>query len=310
MTNAARRCLLLAILVTLASVSPAAQQKKPLFTFHSNAWLNLHHYARIVARNNSAPKILAADDQKQWDASVEFYKPYAARDVLRDDGMVAIKTALRRAEGKPSLDGIAIDAGLKATLERMMPIYQKQWWAGHDRANREWIATMQPLVDRHGPALSQSLARVYGVSWPSEPIPVDLVATAGPDGAYGTNSPDAHITMAPAQFQGNVALEILLHESTHGIVPLFQMVSEAASKQNVKVPPQLSHAVLFYTAGELTARELKAHGVDYKPYPDAQFLERMYGAGCRDKIVQHWGPRLDGKRSIPDALFTLVAAFR
>jgi hypothetical protein len=31
-----------------------------------------------------------------------------------------------------------------------------------------------PLVDRHGAALSQSLARVYGVTWPSEPMHVDL----------------------------------------------------------------------------------------------------------------------------------------
>jgi hypothetical protein len=36
--------------------------------------------------------------------------------------------------------------------------------AEHDRANRAWIAAMQPLVDRHGPALSQALARVYDVS--------------------------------------------------------------------------------------------------------------------------------------------------
>jgi hypothetical protein len=34
--------------------------------------------------------------------------------------MIAIKNALRAAEGKTSLDGIAIDAALKTTLERMM----------------------------------------------------------------------------------------------------------------------------------------------------------------------------------------------
>ena len=136
--------------------------------------------------------------------------------------MVAIKTALRGAEGKASLDGVAIDAALKATLERLMPIYQKRWWPEHDRANREWIVGMQPLIDRHGAALSEALARVYGVSWPREPIPVDLTVTAGPDGAYGTSDP-AHITMSPSTFRGNVALEMLFHESTHSIVPLFQL---------------------------------------------------------------------------------------
>ena len=57
-------------------------------------------------------------------------------------------------------------------------------------------------------------------------------------------------------------------------------------------------------------RELKARGIDYTPYADAGFYTGMCGAGCRDKMAEHWGPRLDGKRSIPDALSALVAAFR
>ena len=168
---------------------------------------------------------------------------------------------------------------------------------------------MQPLVDRHGAALSEALARVYGVSWPREPIPVDLTVTAGPDGAYGTSDP-AHITMSPSTFRGYVALEMLFHESTHSIVPLFQLVSQAATTQKVNVPPQLSHAVLFYTAGELTMRELKARGISYTAYADAGFYTNMCGAGCGEKIAEHWTPHLDGKRSIPDALSALVAAFK
>ena len=301
---------LIATVVAVASVVPAAQPKSQLFSFHSNAWLNLHHYARAVARGPGADLAGLSDAERaQWVAGVEFYKPYVPRDLVRDDGMIAIKNALRAADGKTSLDGIAIDAALKTTLERMMPVYQKRWWPEHDRANRAWIADMQPLVDRHGLALSQALARVYDATWPRDPVPVDLTVTAGPDGAYGTSEP-AHITISPSTFRGNTALEILFHESTHSIVPLFQYVSEAARQQNVNVPPQLSHAVLFYTAGELTARELKTRGIDYTAYPDDKFLAFMCGAGCRDKIVQHWAPRLDGKRSIPDALSALVAAFR
>jgi len=81
---------LLAILFGIASAVPAAQQSRPLFTFHSNAWLNLHHYVRANARGGPVPGGLTQDEQKEWAAGVEFYKPYAARDVLRDDGMVAI----------------------------------------------------------------------------------------------------------------------------------------------------------------------------------------------------------------------------
>ena len=307
---ALRQCAaLVAILIAIATAFPTAQQK-PLFTFHSNAWLNLHHYVRSNARGGPAPTGVTQEEGAQWAAGVEFYKPYVPRDLDADEGMVAIKTALRGAEGTSSLDGIAVDAPLKTMLERLMPIYQKFLWPEHDRANRAWITAMQPLVDRHGPPLSQALTRVYDVSWPREPIPVDLTVTAGASGAYGTSEPSPHITFAPSSFRGYTALEMLFHESTHGIVPLFQLVRQAATTQKVNVPPQLSHAVLFYTAGELTTRELKARGIEYTAWANAAFYNSMCGAGCGGKIAEHWGPRLDGKRTIPDALSALAAAFR
>ena len=55
---------------------------------------------------------------------------------------------------------------------------------------------------------------------------------------------------------------------------------------------------------------VKARGITYTAWADADFYAGMCGAGCRDKMVEHWGPHLDGKRSIPDALSALVAAFK
>ena len=107
-----------------SGLSPAAQQK-PLFSFHSNAWLNLHQFVRLAARGVAAEADYSSPEERaQWAKGVEFYAPYAKRDLLFDQGMVDIGTALRRAEGKPNLDGITIDANLKTTLERLMPIYQ------------------------------------------------------------------------------------------------------------------------------------------------------------------------------------------
>ena len=301
------------LVVALASALPAAQPK-PLFSFHSNPWLNLHHYVRAVARGGTAATGLSPDEQTQWTAGVEFYEPYVPRDLLLDDGMVAIKKALRDAEGKTSLDGITIDPALKTTLERLMPIYQKHWWPEHDRSNREWIAAIQPLVDRHGAAISQALTRTYGVTWPSEPIPVDLSVTAGPVGGYTTINP-AHVMISStdAGNRGYRALEIVFHESSHGLglfQALIQPLGRSAAEQKVTVPPQLWHAVLFYTAGELTRRELTARGIDYTEYAGPGLYTNLCGAGCRDKIAEHWGPHLDGKRSSADALSGLVAAFK
>ena len=74
----------LAILIATAASSPAAQQK-PLFSFHSNAWLNLHQFVRLAARGVAAEADSSSQDERaQWAKGVEFYAPYAKRDLLFD----------------------------------------------------------------------------------------------------------------------------------------------------------------------------------------------------------------------------------
>jgi hypothetical protein len=305
-----RRLPLIAFAIALVVSVPRAQPQ-PLFTFHSNPWLNLHHHVRAGVRGMPAPKGLSADEQAQWSSAVAFYKPYAQKDLASDE-MVAIKQALRSAEDKPTLDGVAIDAQLKATLERLMPVYKRVAWPEQDRINRAWITAAQSLLDRHGVALTRAIARVYETTWPKESIPVDLAPTAGPDGAYTTAPPiHAMIASGDPSYQGLHALEMVFHESSHSdISKLFTRVRKAAADQNVKVPAQLWHGVLFFTAGELTQRELKAHGIPYTPYAGDDIYVALCGVGCREKIVEHWMPRIDGNRSVADALSALVASFK
>jgi hypothetical protein len=282
------------------------------FAFHSNLWLDLHYFLRASARGAPVPTGLSAEEARQWEAGVAFYKRYADRDLLRDDGMVEIKTALRAAEGKFTLDGVVVDAGVKGTLERLMPIYKEHWAGEHDRGNRTWIAEVQLLLERHEAALVQAFARTYESTWPGEPIPVDVSVTAGPNGAY-TTGPPTHVTISSSDegLQGFAALEMLFHESSHSALSeLFTRVRQAAEAQQVAVPPQLWHAVLFYTAGELTRRELESQGVAYREYADQRLYTNLCGTGCRERIVEHWAPRLDGRRSVADALAALVAAFK
>lgn len=226
--------------------------------------------------------------------------------------MVAIASTLRAADGRNNLDGIAVEPTLKSMLERLMPIYRTQGWPEHDRANREWIAAIVPLVDRHGTAISQSLMRTYDVTWPAEPMHVDLSVVAGPVGAFSVNN---HITISSSDpgYRGYAGLEMVFHEASHSLAlfeRLIQPLNRQAADQKVTVPPQLWHAVLFYTAGEMTTRELKARGIEYTPYANAAFYDNMCGAGCMAKLHEHWMPHLDDKRSILDALSALVAAFK
>src|SRR5262245_34409851 len=171
---------LLLAAVACASAAPQRAPERPLFAFQSNFWVNLHHFARAAARGMPVTAELSAAERGAWDEGVAFYRRYADRSLYMDDGMIEIKEALRHAEGTTSLGAAPLDPELKATLERLAPVYRAHWWATQDAANRAWSAAVQPLLSRHGAALSRRVAASYGRSWPSEPIPVDLSTQAGP----------------------------------------------------------------------------------------------------------------------------------
>lgn len=298
--------------MTLVSMTVRADAAAgALFSFHSNPWLNLHHFIRREAREARPKPELSQDERRIWNDSVAFYKPYAARDVTFDPGMGDIANALADAEQATSLADAAIDADLRATLERVRPIYRAHWWDEHDAANNAWTAAVQPLIETHGAALRDAIGRVYDTRWPDQPIRVDVSVVAGQFGAFATINP-THITISSMDpsYRGARALEMVFHEASHGFSALSEGVREAAARQHVEVPPRLWHAVLFYTAGELTRRELQAHGIAYQEYATPEIYASLCGDDCRARIVRYWTPRLDGRQSMADALDALVASYR
>ena len=307
-----RAVLFLAFTLMVSTVPVrSTAQLHALFAFHSNPWLNLHHILLAKGEGAAVPPDIPEAEGKEWADGVESYARWSKRSLF-DEKLLQIKEALRTAHGRASLDGLTIDAGVKATLEGLMPIYRKHWWDAHDRSNREWIAAAQAIVDRHGAALNEAVARVYGVTKPDNPVWVDVSVRAGPVGAYTTSQPThVMISSTDSGYSGYRALEMLFHERSHAWGRmLFDGVQDAANAQGIKVPPQLSHAVLFYTAGELTVRELKKHGIAHKHYAQGGLYDRLCGTGCEARLAAHWGPYLDGTLSRAEAFAALVASFK
>lgn len=76
-----RLAVLMAAAIALAHERPIAQADA-FFSFHSNAWLNLHHI--LWSKGEGAP--LAADtpepERSAWAAGIELYAPYSKRDLV------------------------------------------------------------------------------------------------------------------------------------------------------------------------------------------------------------------------------------
>jgi hypothetical protein len=330
--------------------SSAIESPLPVFELHSGFWVNLHHFlylqARIMNGNSSStntPRGVAPPDEppvslidfpaeeiKGWQAAVAFYaKDLARRDLLINGEMETINNRLAEMESCADLQGKTSNAcksGLPAdlvdALDHAAPVYRAHWWAEHDRANREWIAQVAPMVQQMGLQLSAQLSEVYQRPWPSGRLRVDVVWYGGPGGAYTTFNP-VHVTISSHDLrnQGIYGFEVLFHESSHALASAVNEAIAAEFRNRDKpIPRDLWHALLFYTTGELVRRDL-AYGTmtlsalqgtdpsNYQPYA-ARF--GLYTGGWdrfRAMLDLYWRPYLEGRVSFDTAIARMAAAY-
>ena len=323
--------LLVALIVVprIANAQQSATVEKSLFEFHSGFWINLHHFLYTQARKTlprqSAREVAltASDaDERQrlspaeraaWDGSIAYYATsIASRDLLFDDDLIAIKNALEDAETSTDLAQAQIPSELKQALLKAAPIYRAHWWTQHDAQNHKWIAELAPLVARDGDAISHDLVRIYEEPWPQYPVRVDAVVYANWAGAYTTVEPTrpAISSSNPAN-QGTAALEVLFHETSHGMIDkVSDAIRSAESDVNAHrtgAPyraPSLWHAVLFYTAGELVAERFPG----YVPYAEKNGLwARAWPSPMRELIDQDWKSHMSGAVPLTASISRLVA---
>ena len=330
----------------------------PVFEVHSGFWLNLHHFlylqarlrkgspsagesARGAAQPDELPVSLAdypAAEIRAWNNAVQIYsKDLASRDLLLNGDMEIINNQLAAMETCPDLEGkasAACKSGLRPdlveALESAAPVYRAHWWAQQDRANREWIAQVAPMIRQMGVALSGQLAEVYQRPWPPERVRVDLAWYAGPYGAYTTLSP-AHVTISShdPRNRGVYGFEVLFHEASHALA---SAVNEAIAREfrdrDKPIPRDLWHALLFYTTGELVRRDLERGTITlaldqnlaglqaepgtgkgtsgYLPYAARFGLYSGSWERFRGLLDLYWMPYLDGRVSFDTAIARLA----
>lgn len=309
-----------------AQATPTATAAQALFEFHSGFWINLHHflYLEAAAQKPSgphAPTVSQADEEigtaltqeerAAWAAAVSYYRESViTRDLLFDEGMDAIKNRLEEAEASPDLANVDIPVPLRDVIVKASPIYRKYWWRAHDKENRTWIENLKPLLDAHGTALRDSMVRIYECPWPGQPVRVDVTVYAGPFAAYTTNQPTRPtVSSTDPRNQGTAALEVLFHETSHGMIRKVSDAINAArekvqSSDNAPRSAPLWHAVLFYTAGELVAERIPG----YVPYADKNGLwVRAWPDPDGALIEQDWKPHMAGTVSLSAATTKLVS---
>jgi hypothetical protein len=274
----------------------------PVFEFHSDFWVNLHHTlyqeakfrspqrtqtAQTADRDRTAPKSrpafrtpnsktpLTAAEQRAWDDALNYYAAnYIDKDPLFTTELILIKNQLGDFDGCDELSGRkkkTCDAGLPANLTRVLEgaavVYRAHDWPTHDLANRRWVLRVAPLVREQGVGLSQRLADIYQTKWPKDKIRVDVCAYANRSGAYTTLDPlRVTISSSDPRNQDAEALEVLFHEASHGIADTVQQaIIRECRQRNRGIPRDLWHALIFYTTGEVIRPVIATTNADGSP---------------------------------------------
>ncbi|HEV7966488.1 MAG TPA: hypothetical protein VGP19_02895 [Candidatus Acidoferrales bacterium] len=331
-----------------ATQSSGAESRLPVFEMHSGFWVNLHHFlylqARLLKGNSSStettrgaaqpdePPVSLIDfpeaDIHAWQDAVGFYtKDLAGRDLLLNGDMEIINNQLSAMETCPDLEGkttplckSGLRQDLVEALERAAPVYRAHWWAQQDRANREWIIQIAPMIQKMGVELSGQLADVYQRPWPSERLRVDVVWYAGPFGAYTTLDP-IHVTISShdPRNRGVYGFEVLFHESSHALAgAVTAAIAREFRERDKPIPRDFWHALLFYTTGEIVRRDVEYGSMTftheqtnappgYLPYAARFGLYSGSWEHFRGLLDLYWLPYLDGTVSFETAIARMAA---
>jgi len=302
------------------------------FEFHSGFWINLHHFLyeqatlrKEVAASNAGTaatvieiKQLSAEQQRQWNKALDYYtQAIINRDLIADRELVVTNDLLSIADDYADLSKSEINADLRRVLESVAPIYRTKWWPKHDKANRFWIAVVTPMVQQFSQTLITQLIAAFKGRWPDSAIRVDVVEYANWAGAYTTFTRDrkVHTTIVSIEkdYQGFAALEMLFHEASHSMVdPRNGAVAAAIAREckakNKPIPNGLWHAIIFYTSGEFTKRNLRDVGVtDYTPAGYKGMYTRVW-PNFQRPLELYWQPYLDGSLDFDKAISSMIAA--
>jgi len=316
-----------AILATASiDASPSARraaQAASIFTFKTDSfWLNLHTFLYVLGRDRlgaadrtreavaGAPKDQAAglekvsaSDRSAWEDAVATYaQALSTLDAVFDAELIDVTSALSRSGG-PATPLPPLPAAVRAALERAAPLYLRVWWPAHQRANVSWVEDMRPLVDRHGPSMLAFITRAYAARWPTGGYPVNVAAYSNWAGAYSTRGNLLVVSSASAANRGTQGLEIAFHEAMHQWDDQIQSELAAAGRGHVKpVTPDLSHAMIFHTAGEAARRAIPGH----VPYADANGIWSRRLGVFKAALDRAWLPWLAGNATRDAALLELT----
>jgi hypothetical protein len=261
-------------------------------------------FSGVLADQEQGLSPLNEKERVAWRDAVLWYAAGPSKkDLIFDNSLPQFTTALARAGDAKSLKDAGVDLSSSQVLEKVLPIYLKAWWPKHQAANHAWARAMTSLVDRYGARVLAFISDAYRMKWPAAGFGVHICTYAGWAGAYSTKGLLLVVSSLRQENEGTAGLETVFHEGMHQWDDLvFEALHEQAVKLNTGVPKGLSHALIFFTAGEAIQRLFP----EYVPSADKHGVWERGLTRQRDAIRKIWKPYLDGRGTRDEAFAELI----
>lgn len=299
-----------------------------LFAFHSDLATNVNDalVAAAGARRAKQPEPFASGperacldrvpsaERERWERAIAYYTDSKATNFQ----IVLLRFILA---GLPQRYGMDDKANLQyldeitAIREAATPAYVKCRWPAQDALNRQWIARVKVLLDRHETSLAEEFSRLFQTPWAGLPFRVDVMETAGFGGANAatTDSSMSHIRVSSTNrdTQARAALESAFHEAAHALTtpgsPVATALASAVKESGGTLPRMdLVHAVHFFISGEAVRRAFARAGEP--PYTPYLYALKLFPDQFREAAARIWPAYMDGTLTLAEAAADQVRA--
>ena len=320
------------ILFTISVGALSAQQSSSIidtshyFVFHSNYWINLHHFLYQKANGSQQRKLqedgntlvdigeesiynsLESADRSAYDAAVRYYQDSLADKSLFNLSGIRVVLQSQRSN---QLSSAALPGDYIEIMNRFSNVYAKHYWPLHESRNDLVMEKAINQIKSLETAAVPRLAQMAGLDWPDVKIRVDLTAYANYAGAYTPTRPRMNIfisTLDPFATSTDF-IETVFHEGSHVV---FTRESEFRSaiyftseKMGIEFPRSLWHAGQFYLCGRLIQDMLATRELEHTLTMDLRNVFEQYNTErFRSILEEYYQGRTDLQTTVSALLKT------
>lgn len=256
------------------------------FEFHSDYWINLHHFLYQKADSGQLKNLLedgltfldigedsvydklTDTESENLNEAVEYYKTHLTDKSLFRLG--ELRVWLQNQDPQRMIDDTTFSKPLTDMLNIASTVYRPHFWPLHNTQNRKILDSHKETILRLEEDVIDELERLSGDTWPKTKVRVDLTAYANWAGAYTPTRPKINIfisTLAPSSTNSHF-IETLFHEGTHLLFtrksPFRAKIYFMSADLDIQFPNNLWHACQFYLAGRVVQDHLRQSGIDHK----------------------------------------------